>query len=68
MIVNRLIRHVQGEEEMTQTQIQAARMLLDRTVPVLKPIESGGDGDSTAKDITNAQLFTLIEGKAERVE
>lgn len=52
---------------MTATELTAARMLLDRTCPVLKPLEPAREGDADAKTITNAELFTLIEGKAERI-
>jgi len=36
MIVAKLQDHIDGKCEMSSTQIQAARILLDRTVPVLK--------------------------------
>ena len=66
-IVNQLQRCVMGEEEMTQTQINAARILLDRTLPTLKALEvDQGDGGN-AKVITNDQLLNVIEGQANRV-
>jgi len=51
---------------MTQTQIQAARILLDRTVPVLKAKEVNSGDDVNIKTITNAQLFDALEGECER--
>jgi len=64
LIVQRLQRVALGDEDATQTEINAARILLDRTLPAIKPIEvsmgSGGD----AKTITNDQLFQLIESTA----
>lgn len=68
IIVKKLIGHVKGEEEMTQTQINAARILLDRTVPVLKPLEVQPDSGQSAKTVTPLQLVAAIEGEAERVE
>jgi hypothetical protein len=65
-IVNKLQAHVDGSEDMTQTQIQAARILLDRTVPVLKAKEVNGGDDVNIKTITNAQLFDALEGECER--
>lgn len=38
-IVSRLQRHVEGELDMSPTQIQAARALLDRVLPVLQSAE-----------------------------
>ena len=66
-IVNQLQRCVMGEEEMTQTQINAARILLDRTLPTLKPLEVYQGSDSNAKVITNDQLLNVIEGQVSRV-
>jgi hypothetical protein len=67
-VVKRLQRCALGDEEMTQTELTAARILLDRTVPVLKAIESAPEGDRSAKTITNTELFRVIEGSAERVK
>jgi hypothetical protein len=67
-IVQRLQQVALGLEEATQTEINAARILLDRTLPAIKPIEvATGDGGN-AKDITNDQLFSLIEGESKRIE
>jgi hypothetical protein len=65
-IINKLQGHVDGTEEMTQTQIQAARILLDRTVPILKAREVSMGDDANIKTITNADLFRAIEGTCER--
>ena len=67
LIVQRLQRVALGEEEATQTEINAARILLDRTLPSIKPMEvSMGDGGN-AKTITNDQLLNLIEGESKRI-
>jgi hypothetical protein len=39
-IVNRLEKHVFGENEMTATQVNAAKILLSKTIPDLKQIEA----------------------------
>lgn len=65
-IVKKLANHIEGTEDMTATQIQAARLLLDRTVPVLKALEVQPDGDANVKTITNDKLFKVIEGQAVR--
>ena len=68
LIVQRLQRVALGEEEATQTEINAARILLDRTLPAIKPMEvSMGDGGN-AKTITNDQLLNVIEGQVKRIK
>jgi hypothetical protein len=67
MITERLCRCAMGEIEMTTAELTAAKMLLDRTVPVLKPLDPTPEGDMSAKTITNADLFRIIDGSAERV-
>ena len=66
--INTLERIASGEEEGTQVQLNAIRMLLDRTVPTIKPIEVKQGGDQNAKSITNSRLLDVIEGAAVRVE
>jgi hypothetical protein len=67
-IVDKLQAHVNGHYEMSQTQINAARILLDRTLPVIKPIEIDTNQGGNAKTITNNQLIDFIEGTAERID
>jgi hypothetical protein len=43
MIIERLHRHIEGKQEMSQTQIAAANALLDRSVPKLSQIQHVGD-------------------------
>lgn len=44
-IINRLQKHVDGEAEMTPTQIQASKILLDKSLPNLQATEiTGEDG------------------------
>lgn len=42
-LIDRLQKHVNGEVEMTKTQISAAVALLDRSVPKLAQIQHVGD-------------------------
>jgi hypothetical protein len=69
MIVRKLCDHIDDAERtpMTMTQIASARLLLDRTLPVLKPLEIKQEDGATAKSITNERLFALIEGQSKRV-
>ena len=63
-IIQRLQRVALDEEEATQVSLMACKMLLDRTLPTIKPMEvKQGDGGN-AKTISNDQLFQLIESKA----
>lgn len=45
-IIHRLQQHVDGEVEMTATQIAAAQALLDRSVPKLSQIQHVGDDEN----------------------
>ena len=63
-IVERLQRVALDQEEATQVSLMASKMLLDRVLPTIKPMEvKQGDGGN-AKTISNDQLFQLIESKA----
>lgn len=44
--INALHNHVSGKKEMTESQIRAAKILLDKSLPNLSDvkIESGGNG------------------------
>ncbi len=43
-LINRLHNHALGEVDMTQTQVQAARILLGKTLPDLQATQHTGDG------------------------
>lgn len=45
-IVNKLMQHVKGDNKMESTQIQAAKILLGKTLPDLQSIELSGDEDN----------------------
>lgn len=42
-VVNRLIKHVLGELELSPTQVTAACKLMNKTIPDLKSLEISGD-------------------------
>lgn len=44
VIVDRLVKHIDGKIELSTTQVQAARILLDRTIPTLTSTELSGPG------------------------
>ena len=43
VLIDRLQKHVEGELELTPSQITAAQVLLDRSVPKLSQIQHTGD-------------------------
>ena len=64
-IVDKLEAHIDNNERtpMTQTQINAARILLDRTVPVLKQLEIRADDIRDVREIPAHALLDIIEGE-----
>ena len=67
-VVNRVQRCALGEEEMTNVEFQAAKLLINKTIPDL-PSPSSTDPLNGAKDISHASphdLLTIIEGESER--
>lgn len=43
-LLNRLISHANGEIEMTQSQVNAAKIVIGKSIPDLKAIELTGEG------------------------
>ena len=69
-ILGRVQRCAMGEIEMTSIQFQAAKLLIQKTIPDL-PTPTQHDPLAGAKDISHANphtLLTIIEGKSERKE
>ena len=64
LIVERFQRVALGLEEATMIELQAGKILLDRTLPQLRSVEVKASDGGDAKSITNDQLFQLIESKA----
>lgn len=48
-LINRLVSHVNGEVELSSTQVRAAEVLLKKTLPDLQSIEMGSDPDKPLK-------------------
>lgn len=46
VLIDRLTKHANGEIEMSSTQVRAAEVLLDRSVPKLSQIQHTGDEDN----------------------
>jgi hypothetical protein len=51
-IINRLHRHIEGELELTPTQISAAKLLLDKAISNAPTEVSGPDGGPLSQAIT----------------
>jgi hypothetical protein len=49
VLIDRLHKHVEGEIEMSSTQIAAANALLDRSVPKLSQIQHVGDDEQPVR-------------------
>lgn len=52
-LLNRLISHANGEVELTQSQINAAKIVIGKYIPDLKSIEHSGEINSSI----NANLY-----------
>ena len=54
MIINQLQRFVEGEIEMTNGQVTAAKILLDRVLPPLRPLNLSAN--ESEKELLSPQL------------
>jgi len=62
VIIDRLQKHVNGDLEMTSTQVNAANSLLDRSVPKLSQIQHVGDNENpVAVKITHGMDKDAVE-------
>ena len=61
-IIKKLHQHVMGEIDMTPSQIASAKLLLDRTVPPLKPAENAPQVDAVGglQSLPTSQLHALL--------
>jgi capsule polysaccharide export protein KpsE/RkpR len=48
-LINRLNSHANGEIDMTQSQVNAARIVISKSIPDLKAIEHTGEGGGSIK-------------------
>lgn len=60
-LCNRFHRHFMGECELTPTQIQAGKILLDRALPVLQSVDLSGEVTTTSKVIRTPQPQTNLD-------
>jgi hypothetical protein len=58
-IINRLQKHIDGEVEMSSTQVTAALGLLDRSVPKLSQIQHSGDNENPIQHVGRIELAPL---------
>ena len=62
-LCDKLQKHVLGEEEMTQTQINAARILLGKVMPDMKSVEVKDITKVGVEELTTAELQELARGE-----
>ena len=59
MLLKKLEDHALGAEEMTQTQIRAAEIVLKKAVPDLSAVQHGGDPDNPVQTVSRIELVAL---------
>jgi len=57
-LLNRLISHANGEIELTQSQINAAKIVIGKYIPDLKSIEHSGEINGTVNASLTVKLVT----------
>ena len=72
-IITRLIKHVEGEIELTPAQVASARILLGKVLPDMKSVEVDVHAQLTTVSthrLTDAQLMAIASGafKPEAIE
>jgi hypothetical protein len=69
MLVNRLENHALGKVDMTATQVQAARVLLNKTLPDLQAVQHSGpnEGPIPVMNGTPAEFKKVAEEVAAKV-
>lgn len=58
-LLNRLTSHAKGEIEMTQSQVNAARIVIGKAIPDLKTVELTGDAENPIQMIQKIELVAL---------
>lgn len=58
-LLNRLISHANGEIEMTQSQVNAAKIVIGKAIPDLKSVELTGDADNPLQLVSKIELVAL---------
>lgn len=59
VLIDRLQKHVEGVIEMTPSQITAAQVLLDRSVPKLSQIQHTGDRENPVQTVTRVEIVPM---------
>jgi len=68
MIADRLDKHILGEVEMTATQIRAAEILLNKTLPNLSATELKATVEThDPNKLTDAELATIAAASSKRI-
>lgn len=60
-LIKRLTNHALGELELTQTQIRAIEILLNKSVPNLSSVELSGNEDNPVHTVTRVELVPLSD-------
>lgn len=64
MLMKKLEGHVLNGEEMTNSQVRAAELLLRKVIPDLSAVTlEGGDPDKPLQTVTRVELVPLVNGK-----
>ena len=66
-IVDKLQKHVLGELDMSQTQLRAASILLNKVMPDIKAIEINNLNNGAQAGLSNENLLRIINGEYERI-
>ena len=53
-LLNRLIMHANGEIEMTSSQVNAAKVVIGKSIPDLKAMELTGEGGGPVRVVASA--------------
>jgi len=64
-IIDRLVKHIHGEVDMSPSQVQAARILLNKVLPDMKSVEVTGTMAPVgppAYELTDEQLLAIAAG------
>lgn len=59
LLLKKLEDHALGEQEMSQTQIRAAEIVLRKAVPDLSAVQHSGDEDNPLQSIHKIELVAL---------
>lgn len=67
VIFDRVVKHANGECEMTATQLRAAEIVLSKTMPSLQNVEQQiiNDNDTKSIDQLKAELLALVQANPE---